>query len=54
MHSPPLTPGHDSNSDDLNLASLDRIVAKLQVKIAKQKQEAKAGDPRQVTNFRNN
>lgn len=35
MHSPPLTPGHDSNNDDPDLASLDIIVAWLRVKIAK-------------------
>lgn len=48
MHSPPLTPGHDSNNDDPDLASLDKIVARLRIKIAKQKQEARVVDPNQV------
>ena len=45
MNSPPLTPGHDSNSDDPDLVSLDRIVASLRTKLTTQRMEARAAAP---------
>ena len=48
MHSPPLTPSHGSNNNDPDLASLDRIVARLKSRMARQREEAKIANPAQV------
>ena len=48
MNSPPLTPGHDSNSDDPDLVSLDRIVARLRTKLTNQSMEARAAAPAHI------
>ena len=48
MNSPPLTPGHDSNSDDPDLVSLDRIVARLRTKLTNQRMEARAATPAHI------
>ena len=48
MNSPPLTPGHDSNSDDPDLITLDREVASLRAKLATQRMQARATGPNHV------
>ena len=52
MHSPPLTPGHGSNNDDPDLASLDRIVARLKARMVRQREEARLASPAQVLALR--
>ena len=48
MNSPPLTPGHDSNSDDPDLVTLDRVVASLRTKLTTQRMEARAAAPSHI------
>ena len=48
MNSPPLTPGHDSNSDDPDLVTLHRVVASLRTKLATQRMEARAAAPSHI------
>ena len=48
MHSPPLKLGHGSNNDDPDLASLDKIVARLKARMARQREEARIANPAQV------
>ena len=48
MNSPPTTPGHDSNSDDPDLITLDRVVASLRTKLAAQRSQDRVAGPGRI------